>query len=235
MDEGIALMRAVWSQDPVTFPTRHIPAIVAEMRMLPHPVRPIPIWIGGSSEPALARAVRLADGGTARACRPSRPRRWCGVCANSVPSRNLRFRCATAGTAKTMALYVPASPPMARPGSSTSWSNLPSAGWKTGCIIKTVTSVPIDANTVNSQVALSGLLDQLASAAGGKGGMAKFAGMKIYGITIDFDLIPADTQAHRDLRDGAKRLPTSSTLTPPQLDLAELLARLARNDEWQKS
>ena len=138
-------------------------------------------------------------------------------------------------TAKTMALYVPASPPMARPGSSTSWSNLPSAGWKTGCIIKTVTSVPIDANTVNSQVALSGLLDQLASAAGGKGGMAKFAGMKIYGITIDFDLIPTDTQAHRDLRDGAKRLPTSWTLTPPQLDLAELLARLARNDEWQKS
>jgi alkanesulfonate monooxygenase SsuD/methylene tetrahydromethanopterin reductase-like flavin-dependent oxidoreductase (luciferase family) len=32
------------------------------MRMLPQPVKPIPIWIGGSSEAALARAVRLADG-----------------------------------------------------------------------------------------------------------------------------------------------------------------------------
>src|SRR5436190_1753767 len=48
--------------DPVTFPARHIPAIVEEMRMLPQPVKPIPIWIGGSSEAALARAVRLAEG-----------------------------------------------------------------------------------------------------------------------------------------------------------------------------
>jgi alkanesulfonate monooxygenase SsuD/methylene tetrahydromethanopterin reductase-like flavin-dependent oxidoreductase (luciferase family) len=29
------------------------------MRMLPQPVKPIPIWIGGSSEAALARALRL--------------------------------------------------------------------------------------------------------------------------------------------------------------------------------
>jgi hypothetical protein len=32
------------------------------MRMLPQPVKPIPIWIGGSSESALARAVKLAEG-----------------------------------------------------------------------------------------------------------------------------------------------------------------------------
>lgn len=62
MDEGIALMRAVWHDDPVSFPAKTIPAVVAGMRMLPHPVKPIPIWIGGSSEAALARAVRLADG-----------------------------------------------------------------------------------------------------------------------------------------------------------------------------
>jgi probable F420-dependent oxidoreductase len=62
MDEGIAMMRAVWSEDPVTFRARHIPAVIDEMRMLPQPVKPIPIWIGGSSEAALARAVRLADG-----------------------------------------------------------------------------------------------------------------------------------------------------------------------------
>ena len=30
--------------------------------MLPRPVKAIPIWIGGSSEAALARAVRVADG-----------------------------------------------------------------------------------------------------------------------------------------------------------------------------
>jgi probable F420-dependent oxidoreductase len=59
MDEGIALMRAAWSQDPVSFAARHIPAIVEEMRMLPQPAAPIPIWIGGSSPPALRRALKL--------------------------------------------------------------------------------------------------------------------------------------------------------------------------------
>ena len=59
MDEGIAMMLAVWGEDPVSFPARHIPAVIEEMRMLPQPVKPIPIWIGGSSEPALARALRL--------------------------------------------------------------------------------------------------------------------------------------------------------------------------------
>ena len=59
MDEGIALMRAVWTEDPISFPTRWIPAVVNEMRMLPQPMAPIPIWIGGSSEPALKRALRL--------------------------------------------------------------------------------------------------------------------------------------------------------------------------------
>jgi probable F420-dependent oxidoreductase len=59
MDEGIAMMLAVWSEDPVSFPARHIQAVIDDMRMLPNPVKPIPIWIGGSSEAALARALRL--------------------------------------------------------------------------------------------------------------------------------------------------------------------------------
>jgi probable F420-dependent oxidoreductase len=59
MDEGIAMMRAVWSDDPVSFPARYIPAVIDDMRSLPKPVKPIPIWIGGSSEPALKRALRL--------------------------------------------------------------------------------------------------------------------------------------------------------------------------------
>jgi len=59
MDEGIAMMRAVWSADPVSFPARTIPAVIDGMRMLPRPERPVPIWIGGSSEPAIRRALRL--------------------------------------------------------------------------------------------------------------------------------------------------------------------------------
>jgi probable F420-dependent oxidoreductase len=62
MDEGIRMMRAVWSEDPVSFRSRHIPAVIADMRMLPHPAAPIPIWIGGSSEPAIRRALALGDG-----------------------------------------------------------------------------------------------------------------------------------------------------------------------------
>ena len=62
MDEGLALMRALWTQDPVTFATRHIPAEITDMTMTPLPVTPIPIWIGGNSEAALRRTIRLADG-----------------------------------------------------------------------------------------------------------------------------------------------------------------------------
>jgi probable F420-dependent oxidoreductase len=59
MDEGIEMMRAVWRDDPVDFPARWIPAVIDHMRMMPKPEKPIPIWIGGTSEPALKRAVRL--------------------------------------------------------------------------------------------------------------------------------------------------------------------------------
>ncbi len=59
MDEGIAMMRAVWRDDPVSFPAKTIPAVIDEMRILPKPEKPIPIWIGGTSEPALQRAARL--------------------------------------------------------------------------------------------------------------------------------------------------------------------------------
>ncbi len=59
MDEGIAMMKAVWHDDPVSFQGRFIPAKIDSMRMLPPPSPPIPIWIGGVSEAALARSARL--------------------------------------------------------------------------------------------------------------------------------------------------------------------------------
>jgi probable F420-dependent oxidoreductase len=58
MDEGIAMMRAVWTQDPVTFPTKYIAAEIENMRSQPQPISNIPIWIGGSSDAAIARAQR---------------------------------------------------------------------------------------------------------------------------------------------------------------------------------
>jgi alkanesulfonate monooxygenase SsuD/methylene tetrahydromethanopterin reductase-like flavin-dependent oxidoreductase (luciferase family) len=53
------MMRAVWSQDPVSFDAKWIPAKIDTMRAQPQPIAPIPIWIGGSSDAAIQRALRL--------------------------------------------------------------------------------------------------------------------------------------------------------------------------------
>lgn len=62
MDEGIAMMRAVWTEDPVTFRSRYIAAEITEMTMTPQPICPIPIWFGARSEAAFKRTVRIGDG-----------------------------------------------------------------------------------------------------------------------------------------------------------------------------
>jgi probable F420-dependent oxidoreductase len=62
MDEGIAMMRAVWSQDPVTFEAKYISAEIRDMTMLPQPISPIPMWHGSRSEAAHRRTVRVGDG-----------------------------------------------------------------------------------------------------------------------------------------------------------------------------
>ena len=62
MDEGIAMMRAVWSQDPVSFEAKYIATEIRDMTMLPQPVKPIPMWHGSRSEAAHRRTVRLGDG-----------------------------------------------------------------------------------------------------------------------------------------------------------------------------
>ena len=99
--------------------------------------------------------------------------------------------------------------------------------------IEAVTSVPIDANTANSQTALAALLGELAQAA--TPASAKFGGMSVYGITVDYDQIPIDTPAHRALRDAAKTVPTRWSLTPAQLQVTEAAGRflLRRHPCWR--
>ena len=101
--------------------------------------------------------------------------------------------------------------------------------------IEAVTSVPIDANTANSQTALTTLLGELAQAAAGAGKQAGFGGMRIYGVTVDYDRIPADTPAHRALRDAAKDVPTRWTLSAAQLQATEAAGRflLRRDPCWR--
>jgi probable F420-dependent oxidoreductase len=62
LDEGLAMMRAVWTEDPVTFKSRTIPAVIEGMTMTPMPISPIPLWLGGNSDAALRRTIRIADG-----------------------------------------------------------------------------------------------------------------------------------------------------------------------------
>lgn len=60
MDEIIDLLRAAWSDDPVTFHGDHVS--FDDVRFLPKPAHRIPIWVGGGSEPAYRRAVTKGDG-----------------------------------------------------------------------------------------------------------------------------------------------------------------------------
>jgi len=62
MDEGIAMMKAVWSQDPVSFDAKVIPSEIKDMTMLPQPISPIPMWHGSRSKAAHRRTVRIGDG-----------------------------------------------------------------------------------------------------------------------------------------------------------------------------
>lgn len=60
-DEAMDLMRALWSEDPVSFDGRYYR--VEDAHFAPKPVqRPSPpIWVAGGSKAALKRAARIAD------------------------------------------------------------------------------------------------------------------------------------------------------------------------------
>jgi len=61
LEEQIALLRALWTEEEVTFAGKWDTIDRAGIRPLPVQ-RPIPIWIGGYAEVAVRRAGRLADG-----------------------------------------------------------------------------------------------------------------------------------------------------------------------------
>ena len=60
--EGIALMKALWTEPLVTFDGEFWQLKDAPMEPKPFQKPYPPLWFGGSSEPALRRAVRLGDG-----------------------------------------------------------------------------------------------------------------------------------------------------------------------------
>lgn len=60
-EEQIELLRRLWTEPVLTFAGRYERVTAAGIKPLPVQ-RPIPVWIGGSAEPALRRAAMLADG-----------------------------------------------------------------------------------------------------------------------------------------------------------------------------
>ena len=60
LEEQIELLRRLWAEPLVTFQGSYHTVTAAGLN--PRPRRPIPIWIGGSSETALRRAARIGDG-----------------------------------------------------------------------------------------------------------------------------------------------------------------------------
>jgi probable F420-dependent oxidoreductase len=61
-EEGIQILRSLWTQDETTFHGQHFQLDAVQLH--PKPAQPggIPIWIGGRSEAALRRAARHCDG-----------------------------------------------------------------------------------------------------------------------------------------------------------------------------
>ena len=74
-DEAIDIIRRCWSEDPIDLTAPVSDVRMVDMRTKPQPKRPIPIWIGGHSEPAYRRSVRLGDGWHGAFQSPERPRR----------------------------------------------------------------------------------------------------------------------------------------------------------------
>ena len=72
-DEAIDIMRAVWANDPASFHGRHYH--FDDIRVLPQPAHPIPIWIGGSSQKATTVRSRAATASRRSAPRPPTWRR----------------------------------------------------------------------------------------------------------------------------------------------------------------
>ncbi len=61
LEEQIAVLRALWTNEVVTFTGRFHRIVEAGIKPLPVQ-RPIPIWFGGESEAAVRRMARLGDG-----------------------------------------------------------------------------------------------------------------------------------------------------------------------------
>jgi alkanesulfonate monooxygenase SsuD/methylene tetrahydromethanopterin reductase-like flavin-dependent oxidoreductase (luciferase family) len=60
MEEGVAVLRQAWSGEPVRVAGKRYR--IDGLRVTPKPARPPRLFVGGMTEPAIARAARIGDG-----------------------------------------------------------------------------------------------------------------------------------------------------------------------------
>lgn len=60
LDEALEIFEEVWTNDPASYEGEHYQ--FSEMRLLPKPAQPIPIWVGGTAPASLRRAVEHGSG-----------------------------------------------------------------------------------------------------------------------------------------------------------------------------
>jgi alkanesulfonate monooxygenase SsuD/methylene tetrahydromethanopterin reductase-like flavin-dependent oxidoreductase (luciferase family) len=61
-DEHIEVLRTLWTQDPASFDGRFSKFEGIVLATTPHTEGGPPIWVGGNTDPALRRALRLGEG-----------------------------------------------------------------------------------------------------------------------------------------------------------------------------
>ena len=72
VDEGITILKRVWSEPRVTYEGRHYRFKAVEVDPKPPQGASLPFWIGGRSDAALRRVARVGDGWLAYLVTPSR-------------------------------------------------------------------------------------------------------------------------------------------------------------------
>lgn len=85
-------------------------------------------------------------------------------------------------------------------------------------MIGSVTSTPIDSTSDSVNAQMDALLQDLNAAGGGGPNNPLFAGMKEYGVLVDFDLLRINDPAQRKLQSEVNLIPTSWTITADNLE-----------------
>ena len=80
-------------------------------------------------------------------------------------------------------------------------------------MIGSVTSIPIDSSTASVSSQMETLLSELNAAGSAAAHDPQFAGLRVYGVQIDFDQLRGSDPRQRELRNKVKEIPTMWTIS----------------------